>query len=110
MFLQTKKTKGPMTLKLVDDRPIKAQFIWNTVLQILGLIAASLFGAFSILAYVVAHEGNSISLYAASLSQIANKESVIANQLALLAYCQSNTFMSLLLASWPFGRSNEVSN
>jgi hypothetical protein len=98
------------TLKLVDDRPIKTQFIWNTVLQICGLIAAFLFGVFSILAYLIAHEGNSISSYAAKLSQIANKESFTANQFALLTYCQSNTFVSLLLAVWPSRYSNEFSN
>ena len=63
-----KEMQRPTALKLVDDRPIKTQFIWNTVLQICGLIAAFLFGVFSILAYLVAHEGNSISSYAAKLS------------------------------------------
>ena len=101
-FPSSREVPRPMSLKLVDDRPIKTQFIWNTVLQICGLIAAFLFGVFSILAYLIAHEGNSISSYAAKLSQIANKESFTANQFALLAYCQSNTLVSLFLAVWPF--------
>lgn len=109
-FPLSKEMQRSMTLKLVGERPIKTQFIWNTILQICGLIAAFLFGVFSILAYLVAHEGNSISSYTAKLSQIANKESFTANQFALLAYCQSNAFVSLVLAVWPFRRPNEFSN
>jgi hypothetical protein len=109
-FPLSREVQRSMSLKLVDDRPIKTQFIWNTVLQICGLFAAFLFGVFSILAYLIAHEGNSISSYAAKLSQIANKESFTANQFALLAYCQSNTFVSLFLAMWSSRRSNEFSN
>ncbi|MCJ1320734.1 hypothetical protein MMC15_006075 [Xylographa vitiligo] len=58
------------------EETTKTQFVWNAILQALGVIIGILFGVFSILSYVV--------------SETANGQSLAANQLALLALCLSS--------------------
>jgi len=42
----------------------KSEFIWNTVLQVLGILFVIVFGAFSVLAYTAARIANKQSLEA----------------------------------------------
>jgi len=63
--------------------PIKSQEIWNFLLQFFGILAAIIFGVFSILAWIDANKANSIASGALNLA-------IEANTLALLAYCLSS--------------------
>ena len=64
------------------NAPIKSQELYYLLLQFFGVIAATAFGVFSILAWTVANKSNAISTSALSVS-------LQSNQLALLAYCLS---------------------
>lgn len=51
----------------------KVEFIWNAVLQTIGIIFVIIFGVFAVLAY--------------NANEIANRQSFESNQLSLLGYC-----------------------
>jgi hypothetical protein len=74
-------------ISLLEDS--KVEFIWNALLQTIGIIFVIIFGVFAVLAY--------------SASQIANKQSFQANQLSLLAFC-NQALVGLATAAQ--GRSN----
>jgi hypothetical protein len=69
-----------MAPKTAEDTPDKAQIILNAVLQIVGVVAAIVFGTFSVLAYLATEAGNTAF----------DQESRTANQLALLTICLNN--------------------
>ena len=74
-------------ISLLEDS--KVEFIWNAVLQTIGIIFVIIFGAFAVLAY--------------NASQIANRQSFQANQLSLLAFCNQ---APVSLATVALGCSN----
>jgi hypothetical protein len=71
---------------LSSQNPIANQELFsfkaNTLLQFLGILAATVFGVFSILAWLAAAKSNEISTNALN-------QALQSNQLALLAYCVS---------------------
>jgi len=83
--------------------PIVTEFVWNTLLQVLGLAAAALFGAFSILAWQIGQAANELASGAndlasrsnnlgsdgVGLASRANCLEAASNWLSLVAYCQN---------------------
>lgn len=66
------------SLRSVSDRislleASKVEFVWNAVLQTVGIIFVIIFGVFAVLAY--------------NANEIANRQSFESNQLSLLSYC-----------------------
>ena len=66
----------------------KVEFIWGSVLQLVGLIFVVVFGVFAALAYIAAG--------------VANTQASEANQLSLLTFCMLNPVIRLpfLLKMW----------
>jgi hypothetical protein len=58
-------------ISLLEDSNV--EFVWNAVLQTIGIIFVIIFGVFAVLAY--------------NASEISNRQSFEANQLSLLAFC-----------------------
>lgn len=54
----------------------KTQFIWNSILQTVGLVIGILFGIFAILLY--------------RTTEIANRQALVSNQLTLMTLCLSS--------------------
>lgn len=71
---------------LSSQHPVAEQELFsfkaNSLLQFLGILAATVFGVFSILAWLAATKSNEISTNALN-------QALQSNQLALLAYCVS---------------------
>lgn len=63
--------------------PIKSQFLWTSLSQFLGIICAVVFGVFGVLTW---KDGNK-----------ANESALIANQVALISFCQAEQSVSLSL-------------
>lgn len=61
--------------------PIKSQFLWTSLSQFLGIVCAIVFGVFSVLAW---KDGNK-----------ANESALIANQVALISFCQTEQSVSI---------------
>ena len=55
-----------------NSNPIKSQEIWNFILQFFGILAATLFGIFTVLAWIDANKANSIASGALNLAIEAN--------------------------------------
>jgi hypothetical protein len=73
-------------LNVIADRLLyleetKIEFIWSSVLQLVGLLFVVVFGVFAALAY--------------NAAGVANRQSFEANQMALLSFCLSNPVLHL---------------
>lgn len=93
LLSELQKINAAMSSQPVADQTLSS-FKANTLLQILGILAATTFGVFSILAWLAATKSNEISSNALS-------QALQSNQLALLAYCVSvgNTVRQPVLLS-----------
>jgi hypothetical protein len=77
-----------------SKEPIMTEFIWNTLLQIIALIAAALFGAFSILAWQIGRAANGLASQSNSLGSDSNCLGAAANWFSLFSYCQDASLPS----------------
>jgi hypothetical protein len=76
--------------------PSKVEFIWNQILQLVGICFVIVFGTFAVLAYNVA--------------VVANKQSLDANQLSLLSVCLSNEVCLRSVPCFPSVLASEAAN
>jgi hypothetical protein len=81
LLSELQKINAALSSQPVTDQTLSS-FKANTLLQFLGILAATVFGVFSILAWLAATKSNEISSNALS-------QALQSNQLALLAYCVS---------------------
>ncbi|KAH8660354.1 hypothetical protein BX600DRAFT_56264 [Xylariales sp. PMI_506] len=102
-ILEQLKILVQLQQQTISKPPIVTEFIWNTLLQVLGLIAAALFGAFSVLAWQVSQAANGMASAANDLAMQANSLGSqgnnlaaksnclggVSNWLSIIAYCQN---------------------
>lgn len=81
LLSELQKINAALSSQPVADQTLSS-FKANTLLQFLGILAATVFGVFSILAWLAATKSNEIASNALS-------QALQSNQLALLAYCVS---------------------
>ena len=84
------------TKKISSKEPIPSEAIWNFILQILGLIAAALFGVFSVLAW---KDGKAANEAGSQANQLAFKGNLLstsqnclagaANRIAIHSACEA---------------------
>ncbi|KAI0485750.1 hypothetical protein F4859DRAFT_394265 [Xylaria cf. heliscus] len=84
------------------NAPIVYDALYNTLLQIIGLAGAAIFGAFSILGWQLAHAGNDLASESNQLAMNANEltmggncAAMPANLVGILDFCQSNKDLAL---------------
>jgi len=88
-ILEQLKALVQLQHQAVSKPPIVTEFVWNTLLQILGLVAAALFGAFTILSWQV--------------GQLANGYASVANGLTLEGVDLANQANCLAGVARPIG-------
>ncbi|KAF7539378.1 hypothetical protein G7054_g2169 [Neopestalotiopsis clavispora] len=95
--LQELKTLVELQKQAAPKPPVMSEFLYNFLLQIMGLALATLFGAFSILAWRVsedasrlAAQANNLTTQSNELTTQANELTTRANQLATSASCDSS--------------------
>jgi len=82
LLLELQKIHAILSETIPNEQQSFFTFKSNSLLQVLGILAATVFGVFSILAWLAANKSNTISTNALN-------QALQSNQLALLAYCVS---------------------